>query len=141
MQAQTQKMKGELLFEFKSKNVSTTIKDIGPSGVQMEFNDRGEISGKYHGSHIETVSVNLKTDGTNEWQTKSLHNTKEGDMVVVWGGGKGRATGPQGATWEGELHFMTQSPKLAWLNNSTGWIEGQGNMATGESSGKIYAKK
>jgi len=48
---------------------------------------------------------------------------------------------PQTGTWEGELHFMTQSPKLAWLNNSTGWVEGQGNMATGESSGKIYAKK
>jgi len=30
MQAQTQKMKGELLFEFKAKNDSTTIKDIGP---------------------------------------------------------------------------------------------------------------
>jgi hypothetical protein len=141
MQAQASKMKGELLFEFKSKNVSTTIKDIGPSGVQIEFNDRGEISGKYHGGHIETVSVNLKTDGTNEWQTKSIHNTKDGDMVVVWGGGKGRTTGPQTGTWEGELHFMTQSPKLAWLNNSTGWIEGQANMATGESSGKIYAKK
>src|SRR5437773_2133026 len=40
-----------------------------------------------------------------------------------------------------ELHFMTQSPKLSWLNNSTGWAEGQGNMATGESHGKIYAKK
>jgi hypothetical protein len=49
--------------------------------------------------------------------------------------------GPQTGTWEGELHFMTQSPKLAWLNNSTGWVEGQGNMSTGESSGKIYAKK
>ncbi len=109
MQAQTQKMKGELLFEFKAKNNSTTIKDIGPSGIQLEMNDHGDVSGKYHAGHIDTVSVNLKTDGTNEWQLK--------------------------------LHFMTQSPKLAWLNNSTGWVEGQGNMSTGESSGKIYAKK
>ncbi len=96
-------MKGELLFEFKAKNNSTTIKDIGPNGVQLEMNDHGEVSGKYHAGHIDTVSVRLKTDGTND--------------------------------------FMTQSPKLAWLNNSTGWVEGQGNMATGESSGKIYAKK
>src|SRR6266567_560865 len=104
MQAQAQKMKGELLFEFKAKNNSTTIKDIGPNGVQLEMNDHGEVSGKYHAGHIDTVSVSLKTDGTNDWQLKSIHNTKDGDMVVVWGGGKGR-------------------------------------MATGESSGKIYAKK
>jgi len=50
-------------------------------------------------------------------------------------------SGPTTGNWEGELHFMTQSPKLSWLNNSTGWAEGQGNMATGESHGKIYAKK
>jgi len=141
MQAQAQKMKGELLFEFKAKNNSTTIKDIGPNGVQLEMNDHGEVSGKYHAGHIDTVSVSLKTDGTNDWQLKSIHNTKDGDMVVVWGGGQGRMSGPQTGTWEGELHFMTQSPKLAWLNNSTGWVEGQGNMSTGESSGKIYAKK
>src|SRR5712664_2056646 len=61
--------------------------------------------------------------------------------IEVWGGGNGRMSSPQTGTWEGELHFMTQAPKLAWLNNSTGWVEGQGNMSTGESSGKIYAKK
>jgi len=107
MQAQAQKMKGELLFEFKAKNNSTTIKDIGPNGVQLEMNDHGEVSGKYHGGHIDTVSVSLKTDGTNDWQLKSIHNTEDGDMVVVWGGGKGRMSGPQTGTWEGELHFMT----------------------------------
>jgi len=109
--------------------------------VRLEMNDHGDVSGKYHAGHIDTVSVNLKTDGTNEWQLKSIHNTKDGDMVVVWGGGKGHMSNPTTGTWEGELHFMTQSPKLAWLNNSTGWVEGQGNMSTGESSGKIYAKK
>ena len=133
--------KGELLYEVKSKNNTTTIKDIGPNGIQMEFNDHGEISGKLHGSHIDTVSVNLKTDGSNEWSVKSIMNTKDGDMVVVWGGGKGQATGPQTANWSGELHFMTQAPKLSWLNNTSGWVEGQGNMATNESHAKVYAKK
>ena len=140
MQAQTIQ-KGELLYEVKSKNVNVTIKDIGPNGIQLEMNDRGDISGKLHGSHMDTVSVNLKTDGTNEWQVKSIMNTKDGDMVVVTGGGKGQSTGPQNATWNGELHFMTQSPKLSYLNNTTGWVEGQGNMATGESQAKIYTKK
>src|SRR5256886_14105859 len=141
MQTQTQKMKGELLFEFKAKNNSTSIKYIGPNGVQLQMNDHGEVSGKYPSGHIDTVSVNLKTDGTNEWQLKSIHNTKDGDIVVVWGGGKGRMTSSQTGTWDGEVHFMTQSPKLAWLNNSTGWVERQGKMFTGESSGKIYVKQ
>jgi hypothetical protein len=141
MQTQTTTTKGELLYEFKSKNVTTTIKDIGQNGIQLEMNDQGEVNGKLHGRHMETVSVNMKTDGTSDFTVKSIMNTKDGDMVVVSGGGKGKSTSPQTATWQGELHFMTQSPKLAWLNNSTGLIEGQGNMATGESSGKVYAKK
>jgi hypothetical protein len=141
MQAQSQMQKGELLYEVKSKNVTTTIKDIGANGIQLEMNDHGEVSGKFHGSHIDTVSVNVKTDGSNEWSVKSIMNTKDGDMVVVWGGGKGQATGAQSANWSGEVHFMTQAPKLSWLNNTSGWVEGQGNMATGESHAKIYAKK
>jgi hypothetical protein len=141
MQTQTTTTKGELLYEIKSKNVTTTIKDIGQNGIQLEMNDQGEFSGKLHGGSIATVSVNLKTDGTSDFQVKSLMNTKDGDMVVVSGAGKGKSTGPQTATWQGELHFMTQSPKLAWLNNSTGWVEGQGNMATGQNNAKVYAKK
>ena len=141
MQAQASKMKGELLYEVHSKNQSVTIKDIGQNGIQLEMNDQGEIKGKFHGSHIDTVSVNVKTDGTNEWSVKSIMNTKDGDMVVVQGGGKGKMASPQTGTWEGELHFMTQSPKLAYLNNTTGWVEGSGNMATGESSAKVYTKK
>lgn len=134
------KNKGELLYEVRSKNVNTTIKDIGSNGLKLEMNDRGEVTGKIQGGHMDTVNVNAKLDGSSEWQVKSIMNTKEGDMVLVWGGGKGKNTSPQTATWDGELHFMTQSPKLSWLNNSTGWVEGQGNMATGESSAKIYAK-
>lgn len=133
--------KGELLYEVKSKNVTVTIKDIGANGIQLEMNDRGEISGKLHGNHMDTVNVNMKTDGSNEWQVKSIMNTKDGDMIVAWGGGKGQMAGPQTGNWTGELHFMTQSPKLAYLNNTTGWVEGQGNMSTGESSAKIYTKK
>ena len=142
MQAQTSslKNKGELLYEVHSKNVSVTIKDIGTNGLKLEMNDRGEVSGKLQGGHIDTVNVNAKLDGSSEWQVKSIMNTKDGDTVLVWGGGKGKSTSAQTATWDGELHFITQSPKLSWLNNSTGLVEGQGNMATGESSAKIYAK-
>ena len=138
---QAQETKGELLYEVKSKNVNVTIKDISQNGIVLEMNDRGEISGKFHGNHMDTVTVNMKTDGSNDWQVKSIMNTKDGDMVVVQGGGKGQMAGPQTGNWSGELHFMTQSPKLSYLNNTTGWVEGQGNMATGESHAKIYTKK
>jgi hypothetical protein len=141
MQAQTTKAKGELLYEIHSKNVTTTIKDVGSNEIQLEMNDRGEVTGKLQGGHMDTVSVKMKMDGTSEWQVKSIMNTKDGDLVVVRGGGKGRSTSPQTANWDGELHFMTQSPRLSWLNNTTGWVEGQGNMATQESTAKIYAKK
>lgn len=97
---QAQVTKGELLYEVKSKNVSVTIKDIGPNGIQLEMNDTGEISGKLHGGHMDTVNVNIKTDGSNEWNVKSIMNTKDGDMVVVTGGGKGQPTdlkAPRGA--------------------------------------------
>ena len=137
---QAQMTKGELLYELKSKNNTTTIKDIGPNGIQLEMNGTGEFNGKLHGGLLDTVSVNMKTDGSNEWQVKSILNTKDGDMVVVWGGGKGQMSGPTTGTWSGELHFMTQSPKLSYLNNTTGWVEGQGNMATRESSAKVYTK-
>ncbi len=141
MQAQTEKMKGELLFELHGKTVTTTIKDISPNGVKLEMNDTGEVKGKYNAMHRETVNVLIKTDGTNEWETKAIENTKDGDMVVAWGSGKGRSTGPTTASWEGEMHYMTMSPRLAWLNNTTAWIEGSGDMAKGEHQGKIYAKK
>ena len=48
---------------------------------------------------------------------------------------------PTTGTWQGEAFFMTQSPKLSWLNNSKGWIEGSGDMATGTYRGKVYSKK
>ena len=138
---QAQETKGELLFELKTKNVNVTIKDISQNGILLEMNDRGEFNGKFHGNHMDTVTVNMKTDGSNDWQVKSIMNTKDGDMLVVQGGGKGQMAGPQTGNWSGELHFMTQSPKLSYLNNTVGWVEGQGNMATGESHAKVYTKK
>ncbi len=141
MQAQTEKLKGELLFELHGKTVTTPIKEISPNGVRLEMNDVGEVKGKYNAARMETVNVLVKTDGTNEWETKAIENTKEGDMVVVWGNGKGRSTGPTTASWEGEVHAMTMSPRLSWLNNTTSWVEGSGDRAKGEYSAKVYAKK
>ncbi len=110
-------------------------------GVTLQINDEGQATGKYNASLIRTVTVFLKTDGTSEWETKGIQTTREGDVVVVSGRGTGRNTGPTTAQWQGDVHFMTMSPKLSWLNNTKGWVEGTGDMAAGTFHGKVYAKK
>ncbi len=141
MQAQTQMSKGELLLEIQGKTVSRTVKEITPHGVKMELNDEGQITGKFNGNSLNTVNVFLKPDGTNEWESKGIQTTREGDMVVVSSRGTGHMSNPTTGSWQGEAVFMTQSPKLAWLNNTKGWIEGSGDMAQGTYKGKIFAKK
>ncbi len=134
-------MKGELLWELHGKQVTTTVKEISPSGVTLEYNSQDQVKGKINADGVSTVTVWLKTDGTSEWQTKGIGTTKEGDFIAGWGKGTGKNTGPTTATWEGEVHFMSQSPKLSWLNNVTGWVEGSGDTATGESHSKVFQLK
>ena len=138
---QAQKQKGELIGEIHGKTVTTTIKELTPMGVRMEINDQGQVSGKYNAAHMETVSIFQKRDGTSEWEQKGIQVTKEGDFIVVSGRGTGKNTGPTTASWEGEVVFMTQSPKLAWLNTTKGWVEGSGDNVKGEFQGKVYAMK
>jgi len=141
MQAQTQMSKGELLYEIQGKTVSRTVKEITPHGVKMQMNDEGQSTGKFTAGQVNTVDVFMKTDGTQDWESKGIQTTREGDFIAVSGRGTGRMTNPTTGTWQGELVFMTQSPKLAWLNNTKGWVEGSGDMAQGTYRGKVYAKK
>ena len=134
-------MKGELIASISGKNAGITIKDISQSGIHMEQNTVDQISGKFDGAGFSTVNIKQKTDGTSEFEVKGIMNTMEGDFVALWGKGTGKQTGPTTATWEGETHFMTQSPKLAWLNNTKGWVEGVGDQAAGTFHGKIYENK
>src|SRR5881628_2924157 len=117
MQAQTQMSKGELLFELQGKTVSRTIKEITPHGVKLEMNNEGQATGKFNANELNTINVFMKPDGTNEWEGKGLVNTRDGDMVVVSSRGTGHMSNPTTGSWQGETVFMTQSPKLAWLNN------------------------
>lgn len=141
MQAQTQISKGELLFEIQGKTISRTVKEISPHGVRLQMNNEGQVTGKFNGGEINTINVFLKADGTNEWEAKGIQNSRDGDMIVVSSRGTGRISGPNTGSWQGEAIFMTQSPKLAWLNNTKGWVEGSGDMAQGTYKGKVYAKK
>ena len=138
MQTQT---KGELICELKGKTITTSVRDISPSGVKLELNDVGQVSGRYDASHVETTTVWINTDGTQRWEGKSIETTKDGDFIAVLGGGTAKNTGPTSVSWNGELNFMTQSKKLAWLNNTKAWVEGTADTAKGEFHGKVYAKK
>jgi len=134
-------MKGDLIAEVSGKIAGTTIKDISQSGVHLEQNTVDQISGKINGAGFSTVNVKQKTDGTSEFEQKGVMNTMEGDIVAAWGKGTGKSTGPKTFSWEGELHFITQSPKLAWLNNTKGWVEGVGDRTADTIKGKIYENK
>jgi hypothetical protein len=132
------KTKGELVLETHSRIQGTTVRDISQNGIKIEINSTGQSKGKYESNDISTTSVWMKTDGTSEWESKGIQNTRDGQTLAVWGKGTGKSTGPTTQAWEGELHVMTQSPKLGWMNTAEFWIEGTGDQAKGESHAKMY---
>jgi hypothetical protein len=137
----SQKTKGEEVMEIRSKTAGTTIKDISPSGITMELNSEAQTKGKFNAQGVATTTVVMKTDGTSTWENKGMLFTNDGDMLVIWGKGTGKSVSPTAQAWEGEMHAMSQSPKLAWLNNAKLWTEGTGNRAKNESVAKIYQVK
>ena len=137
----SKKTKGDLLVENTGKLVSTTVREISPTGIKLEYNSQDQTKGRYKANGVSTTTVWLKTDGTAEWETKGIETTNEGDFIAAWGKGTGKNTSPTTQSWEGEVHFMTQSKKLSWLNDVKGWVEGSGNQVTGESHGKIFEQK
>ncbi len=134
-------MKGDLLLETRSKTVTTTVKDISQSGIKFDINSELQTTGKIKARGLSTVSVWQKTDGTSEWENKGMLTTAEGDFLAVWGKGTGKNTGPTITAYEGETHFMSQSPKLAWLNNVKAWTEGTTDQTKPEHVGRIYQQK
>ncbi len=124
MQAQKQIEKGTLLCEVHAKLTTETIKEITPFGIRVEFNFAGEAAGaSYSGRHAETALMFLKTDGTYDGEAKILQSTNDGDVIVGTFHGVGRVTGQTTSKGEGEVIFVTQSPKLSWLNNKKCRVE------------------
>jgi len=140
-QTQFLNKKGELIGELRGKTVTTTVKSISPFGVSISSNGTGQFTGKYAAAQTETMDVSLNRDGTVQYEVRALQNTMEGDFVAVTSVGHGKSTGPTTVALEGEVAFMTQSAKLAWLNTTKGWAEGTVNNATGEYQAKFYAQK
>ena len=129
-----------MIANIQGRNVSTAVKEINSGSVKLEMNNVAEVSGPYTARHIETTILEQKADGTSEWESKAVENTPQGDVVVIEGKGKGQATGGGNASWTGELHYMTKSPGLKWLDDTKARVEGSANFQTGEYTGKIYKK-
>jgi hypothetical protein len=131
--------KKELLVEIKEKTNAIIIKEFNADGAMLQYNSAGEVKGRYHGIHMETVDVKLKMDGSNEWEVKAIETTKEGDIIMMTGKGTGQQEKPMEGTIMGEVTCMTNSPRLSWLNNSKGSIEGMIDQKSGDINLRIYA--
>jgi hypothetical protein len=65
-----------------------------------------------------------------------MEMTKEGDVVMVTGKGTGQQN-----NFMGEVTYMTNSPRLSWLNNTKAKVEGMTDMKNNEATIKIYPEK
>jgi hypothetical protein len=135
------KTKGDLILQTLGKTVTTTVRDISPAGIKLEFNSEVRTTGRVKAKGLGTLSVWQKTDGTSEWENKGVLTTTQGDLIAAWGKGTGKSTSPTTTAWEGDLHFMSQSPRLSWLNNMECWTEGTADQTKGVSRGKVYQQK
>ena len=125
--------KKDMIAEIKERTNAVIIKEFNPDGAMIEYNSSGEVKGKYHASHLETADVKMKMDGTNEWEMRAIEMTKEGDVVMI----SGKGTGQQN-TFTGELTYMTNSPRLSWLNNTKARVEGSTDMKNNEATLRVW---
>jgi hypothetical protein len=124
----------ELILEIKDKANVTIIKEFMKDGVKIQFNSMGQTDGRYSAMHTETVDIIQRMDGTNDWESRAIDSTRDGDIIMISGKGTGKMD-----TFQGEYTFMTNSKKLAWLNNTKGYAEGMSDMVNNQATIKVYA--
>jgi hypothetical protein len=130
-------MEKKEMIEIKEKTNAVIIKEFKPDGALIEYNSSGEAKGEnYKANHMETTDVKMKMDGTNEWESRAMEMTKEGDVVMVMGKGTG-----QGSNFKGEVTYMTNSPRLSWLNNTKAHVEGVSDMKSNTATMKVWPEK
>jgi hypothetical protein len=128
--------KKDMIAEIKERANAVIIKEFNPDGAIIEYNSSGEVKGKYQANHLETADVKMKMDGTNEWEIRAIETTKEGDVVMI----SGKGTGAQN-NFTGEFTYMTNSPRLSWLNNTKARVEGSTDMKNNEATLKVWSEK
>ncbi len=131
--------KREPIVEIKEKVDSITIKEFNQNGAIMQYNSSGEVKGRYHAIHMETSDVNLKMDGTMDWQVRAIESTKEGDTIMITGNGTGmmEAESYKGSI-KGEIVYMSNSSRLSWINNLRADVDGEFDLKDKDLSMKIY---
>jgi hypothetical protein len=129
----------DFLVDLKTKANTVTIEDFSRDGVKMQVNLSGKINGKYQANHVETSTDLMKMDGTMEWESRAVETTDDGDVIYVNGNGVGEQLEGTEMSIKGELLYLTESPRLSWLNNSKAYIEGVTDTRKGEAEFKIYA--
>src|SRR2546425_13085114 len=100
MEAQYAEAKEELLGEVNEKTTTITVKDFTPAGVRAEYNQQGEVKGRYNAMHIETVTVLFKPDGTAEYEGRGIDSTS--DTILTTAKGKGKGETPTTMSFEAE---------------------------------------
>jgi len=125
-----------MLAEIKERANSVIIKEFTTDGALVEYNSSGEAKGRYHATHLETADVKMKMDGTNEWEMRAIETTKEGDVIMITGKGTGRQS-----NFMGEFTYITNSPRLSWLNNSKAHVEGTTDMKSNEATLRVWQEK
>ena len=128
--------KKDMIAEIKMTTDAIIIKEFSPDGAMIEYNSSGEAKGKYHANHVETTDVKMKMDGTNEWESRAIEITKEGDVVMMTGKGTGQMN-----SFSGEVTYMTNSQRLGWLNNTKARVEGITDMKNNEATIKVWPEK
>jgi hypothetical protein len=128
--------KKDMIAEIKERTNAVIIKEFSPDGAMIEYNSSGEVKGKYHANHLETADVKMKMDGTNEWEMRAIEMTKEGDVVMITGKGTGQQN-----NFTGEFTYMTNSPRLSWLNNTKARVEGSTDMKNNEATLRVWPEK
>ncbi len=142
MQAQPAQVKGEFLLEVGGKTIAASIKNVtSAGGIRLETNDTGETRGKYDAARMETITVQIRPDGTCDWETKGFDMTREGGIVGFVASGKGNLTGQGSLTLASDVHFMTMVKDLRRLQTTRCWIEESINIPSGEFHRRVYAKK
>jgi hypothetical protein len=128
--------KKDMIAEIKERTNAVVIKEFNPDGALIQYNSSGEVKGKYRANHLETADVKMKMDGTNEWELRAVEMTQEGDVIMVSGKGAGRQN-----NFSGEVMYMTNSPRLSWLNNTKARLEGWTDMKSNEATLRIWPEK
>ena len=101
--------KGIFLVEVKQKMTAIIIKEFLQDGVKIQSNAMGKVKGKYSGRHLETIDILQKQDGSNQWESRIIETTVDGDVILVVAEGTGKPDGTSTLRFQGEGTIMTES--------------------------------